>query len=946
MAFGTAPHRIGGVWYTETGRRLSGPGQKYWEMHYKTGAADGRGHVNRAVGRATDTAKYGKTQAQRTAAGQQAGAAAQKAQGTPTGGVGSVLGKIGHTVAHAASGVEHAAAGGIEGLLPGTGWGAGGHRQKHGLGRSTSVAQEKAGKLAVDVGNVTLGPGLTKYATGTNTGLPSRSAAMDLAMLPLPFGKDAREAKRALEAGRAARSASHTERLVTNLAEQQKLAKRIEAGQKVSPEEVHKLTAEREAIIAERDAAGKVSRGAKKEANATHYGGEVGKKLYNVMGDARQAASEQKGVYRKEKGQRFQSIDSEFERAGGGAVGSRAARAAMAGEHTKVPWGGMQTVDAEARQFHTLLSKTRKAEARVERTHGPIPSELSARFSKEAFAGGKDWKEFSRLRGYTPEEIADYEKMSALSHKYPGLQPDIFEGGRATSSLRAVREHLARSGQRFTQNEVDDLHDLVYKHPNLDHKEKLQLWDALDRGTMGHSLQPSQIKLIEHAFGPQAAAHASKGQMAHMIGQLVNIPRSLMSTLDASFGMRQALPLAASHPKLWAKEYGGSFKYFGGKGGARRYSRDMSAIEKHQNFDMWKEAGVNFTDVGRKMGHREEAFPSPIAEKLTGGDRSPIRMSSRAYTGAANRLRITYAEHLLEKAQKQGYKNTVKLREDIARLVNAHTGRGSLPGSLEKAGPALNTVFFSPRLFASRIETVALAGHKGLHPFVRREAQGSVAKIAGGVGAVTAGAAAAGAKVETDPRNADFGKVKLGNTRVDPWAGFQQPVRAASQIASGKIISSTTGKTLRLSGGNAPSPLERFVESKLSPQAGIVMDVAHRKTFLGDPITLKGEAKSHLIPLGAQDAYQVTKDTHSIAKGAGALALSSVGVGVQNYSAKSKKKHHSAVQPRDSHGRFATATKHSFARASGGRAFATGGTGEDHPAAATHSGGRRFAQGG
>src|SRR5436190_8151346 len=217
MAFGTAPHRIGSDWYTRSGRKLSAKGQHYWDTEYRLGNVTIDGHYNHQRAALTHAAKNAPTRAARVAAGQAVGA--QDSGGHPTGGVGHWLGShVVHPVTHTAHAVTNAAAGGVESLLPGGGWGAGGHRQKHGLGRSTTRVQEKAGKAIKDVGDLTIGSGLTDYVTGTDTGLPTLSAGADIAMLPfLGVGKGARGIKAihdaeeaAVVSGRAARAARQT----------------------------------------------------------------------------------------------------------------------------------------------------------------------------------------------------------------------------------------------------------------------------------------------------------------------------------------------------------------------------------------------------------------------------------------------------------------------------------------------------------------------------------------------------------------------------------------------------------------------------------------------------------------------------------------------------------------------------------------------------------------
>ena len=177
MAYGTAPHRVGAYWYTRSGRKLNPAGQHYWDTQYRLGAVTIDGHYDHKRGNEIKAARKGVP------------------QHTKRGGIGHFISHAAHVAASPVVAAEHAAAAGVGNLLPGTGWGAGGRKHKHGLGRSTSVVQEKAAKAVKDVGNLTIGPGLTEYATGRNTGLPTPSAGIDLALLPFLGVKPARGIK-------------------------------------------------------------------------------------------------------------------------------------------------------------------------------------------------------------------------------------------------------------------------------------------------------------------------------------------------------------------------------------------------------------------------------------------------------------------------------------------------------------------------------------------------------------------------------------------------------------------------------------------------------------------------------------------------------------------------------------------------------------------------------
>jgi hypothetical protein len=134
----------------------------------------------------------------------------------------------------------------------------------------------------------------------------------------------------------------------------------------------------------------------------------------------------------------------------------------------------------------------------------------------------------------------------------------------------------------------------------------------------------------------------------------------------------------------------------------------------------------------------------------------------------------------------------------------------------------------------------------------------------------------------TDPRNADFAKIRIGNTRMDILGGFQQPIRLLAQLEQKKIISSTTGDPLSLGpqGPGAVSQrdiLMRFFEGKLAPTPSVINDWFKGTNFQGQPFSWKKEMVQHMVPLLAQDAADLY---HQPPAGLGGLAAATAGYGV------------------------------------------------------------------
>src|SRR6185369_6689148 len=125
----------------------------------------------------------------------------------------------------------------------------------------------------------------------------------------------------------------------------------------------------------------------------------------------------------------------------------------------------------------------------------------------------------------------------------------------------------------------------------------------------------------------------------------------------------------------------------------------------------------------------------------------------------------------------------------------------------------------SPRLMASRVTMLNPAFYARLDPFVRKQALKSLFSFAAIATTVLGLAAAGGASVSHDPREADFGKIRTGNTRLDILGGFAPYITLAARLITGETKNSNTGEVKDLTEGKFGQPtradvVERFFASK------------------------------------------------------------------------------------------------------------------------------------
>ncbi len=142
----------------------------------------------------------------------------------------------------------------------------------------------------------------------------------------------------------------------------------------------------------------------------------------------------------------------------------------------------------------------------------------------------------------------------------------------------------------------------------------------------------------------------------------------------------------------------------------------------------------------------------------------------------------------------------------------------------------------------------------------------------------------AGGAVENDPRSSDFQKVKIGNTRLDPYGGMQQYIVAATKLITGQSKSTTNDKMWNMGESFvAPTRLStvaNFGRSKLSPVLSFVTDMLAGKDFAGKPISIPKEVKDRVTPMLIGDLIQLYKEDPTLLP----LGIpAAFGMGLQTY---------------------------------------------------------------
>lgn len=501
-----------------------------------------------------------------------------------------------------------------------------------------------------------------------------------------------------------------------------------------------------------------------------------------------------------------------------------------------------------------------------------------------------------KSRGETNVTVIPYVKeLFAISPEIAKMVKSLVEQGvtKLSDVVDQIHDILSPEINGITKNDVKDLISGVYDQKNEPVKLDRDAKEAQDN--LIKLKKQRQLKLLKLQAQRKNWWDKTKTGFTNVIG----VPRALMSSFDYSAPLRQSLFATIAHPQIAGKAF---LKMFEASFSQKAYDRWFDDLQNSPRYDLIQKSKLAITDPNSaELQAREEAFMSNLAERIPLIGRL-VKGSNRAYSMYLNKMRVDIFNRLVDQMNAGDNKKeyTKEQYQELASFVNNMTGRGDLGKSLNDASPLLSNLFFSPRLMASRINTLTYLVQPRFYNSLPAKARADYFKgLIGtaGVGLlVLALAKGMGAETEDDPRSPDFGKIKVGNTRYDIWGGHQQYIRLIATLFSGEKKSSTSGKVRK---ENRADNIKTFLRGKTSPVTSLVWDMLDGKNIVGEKLTrnwYSGEKEvgvgdnlaSHLLPLmitGLNDAY---KDD-GIKGVLTTIVPSMFGVGVQTYEQKNKK---------------------------------------------------------
>lgn len=334
---------------------------------------------------------------------------------------------------------------------------------------------------------------------------------------------------------------------------------------------------------------------------------------------------------------------------------------------------------------------------------------------------------------------------------------------------------------------------------------------------------------------------------------ILNLPKTLRSSLDISATGRQGWLLATAHPVSAAKAFASQIKALGS---AEAALRSQNALLERPNAHLYKRGNLYLSTV-EGAGKGEEAYSGKMFREWR--RLNPFRASERAYNAFLNRLRADAFDQMVRMLGPDPSAGDLRA---IGNYVNVASGRGGSSVGLDKAADFLNNALFSPRYVASRFEyamgqpLLRLEGSAKVRAIVAQE----YARTIGAVGMIIYLAQASGAEVNTDPDASDFLKIKLGDTRIDVLAGLQQAMVFLHRLGAQRYVSAKGNETDMREGGYGKMDTEkvaaRFGRSKASPTIGTAISLQTGKDYLGRDYGIVQVPADLFAPLSIQETAQ------------------------------------------------------------------------------------------
>lgn len=510
-----------------------------------------------------------------------------------------------------------------------------------------------------------------------------------------------------------------------------------------------------------------------------------------------------------------------------------------------------------------------------------------------------------------------------VENQIKDLEHQIAKKQKIVKEKRELKPDAELEALRARRDELREIFDEVFKKPEMTEAERLALWkkkalekieeykDRIARGDFKTKPKPDPVRLDKEALQIRYEMHTVHKALLDMrlkdqLSQrgkvrrawdagtnIVRFVRAMMTGGEFSAVLRQGGFHTMAHPIRTAKTLPDMFRALMSE---KHQFRINEEIQMRENAPLYQQSGLEFTEAGVRLSTMEEMYMFRTAEwlKKTPGAKhlvGSLEAFQRAYTTFLNKIRADSFDAIVK-----AYGRDLDTAKVIANFINVSTGRGSRGIARWVGNPGMNAIFFAPRYSISRLQLLAMqpiaVGKTWKH---KRMIMGEYIRALAGLGTVYALGSMAGGEIETDRTSSDFGKIKLGDTRLDPLFGLAQWIRLISTEWRG-TRKTAKGKTVPIRGKvpfgqpNGKDIALQFAVNKMSPQVSAGLGWLGGEDAVGQPMTWQKQLQTSLIPITYGDIYKMLEEQDDPTKEAALFALAMLGMGMQTYDPYDKSK--------------------------------------------------------
>ena len=588
----------------------------------------------------------------------------------------------------------------------------------------------------------------------------------------------------------------------------------------------------------------------------------------------------------------------------------------------------------EARQMNEEVETLRKAIAELRKANKPKtdPAAVKERAQLKALEKSIQTYEdriingdFSALTRKSAPASARVKAMQELRDARRQVYNDMKKASKPVLSPEEI--YNKRRGQQMRRQ----LKEVVERQRTKDYAKRVRKVApelTKENKKLANDLMKAKMKFHEEVM-EWDRQQMTKLQSYYDFGrQSINLSRAAITSIDLSAVLRQGGFQMLANPFTTVKAFVPMMRALKSEANANAVNDEIIA---RANFDLYKKANLHLSE-------QDSAHPTKMEEVYMGRWQRNVPLiaaSGRAYVTFLNKLRADTFDASIKAFSKNGEALSMDEMKQLAYFINNSTGRSDL-GRLNSE--AISDIFFAPRWVVSRFNMAfgiplhLILGTSKFSPRMRRHVARKYAQFTAGFMSLYGLAALAFAGDaddddpfwELDPRSSDFGKLKIGNTRMDMMAGLSQPIvfmaraiSGGSKGADGQIrplrddwrFGVPEGATVRYGQRGTDDLVKTFLRSKFSPPASALSNMFVGETVVGETygeraafvrdvlgvpadiaeFPLLVELVGMTIPLSMRDFVDAAEE-QGIPRAAAFQILATLGVSMNTYDADSGKK--------------------------------------------------------